>query len=226
MRNILSTTWGASVLSAIFGAMLIALVGIVAGAPAHIIIFSAVLFGALLIIIVQLGVVISILYQSRGTASDAESTFSVGATTMREIESPEGQQELKKMSFISLLTVAIVQELHQSLFERVRPIWAFEFLGVGSDAFLPRDYGKLNRYLEWMLMIALFVFTIIAALLGAAFVNSFASPRGVTAATLVCVLPAFLFGAVLAFAVGLFFTSVVRRLFILYAQRADEGKIV
>jgi len=219
LRGILSTTWGASVLSAIFGAMLIALVGIVAGAPAPITLFSAVLFGAMLIIIVQLGVVISILYQSRGTSSD------VGATTMREIESPEGQQELKKLSFISLLTVAIVQELHQSLFERTRPLWAFEFLGVGSDAFLPRDYGKLNRYLEWMLMILLFAFTIIAALLGAAFVNSFASPRGITAATLVCVLPAFIFAGALAFFAALFFTSVVRRLFILYAQRAEEGKI-
>ncbi|MBI3741525.1 MAG: hypothetical protein HY257_07185 [Chloroflexi bacterium] len=219
MKNILSTTWGASVLSAIFGAMLIALVGIVAGAPAPVTIFAAVLFGALLIIIVQIGVVISIIWQTRGTSSD------IGATTMREIESPEGQQELKRMSFISLLTVAIVQEIYLALNQRNRPLWVFEFLGVGSDAFLPRDYGKLNRYLEWFLMIFLFAFTVVSGLLIAAFINSITTPNNVSAATLLCVMPAFLFGGALAFFVALFFASVARRVAILYAQRADEGKI-
>ncbi len=219
MKNILSTTWGASVLSAVFGAMLIALVGIVAGAPAYVTLFAAVLFGALLILVVQVGVVITIIWQSRGTSSD------IGATTMREIESEQGQAELKKMSFLSLLTVAIVQEIYLALYQRDRPLWAFEFLGVGSDAFLPRDYGKLNRYLEWMLMIFLFAFTVISGLLIAAFINALVSPRGIGAATLLCVLPAFLFGGALAFCVGLFFASVVRRVAILYALRTEEGRI-
>ncbi len=221
MSGILGTTWGASVLSAIFGALLIGFGGIMVGAPPAVTMFAAVLFGALLILIVQLGVVITILWQSRSTSSD------IGATMMKEIESPEGKQELAQMNFTSLLTVAVVQELYMTLFHRDRPIWVWEFLGIGSERMIPRDYGKWNRYLEWGLVIGLFVFTIVSAILIAAFVDSIASPRGVSlsSATLVCALPAFLVGGVFTFFAGLFLASVIRRISILYSMRTDEDKI-
>jgi hypothetical protein len=211
MKGILGTTWGASVLSAIFGAMLIALVGIVVGAPPAVTIFAAVLFGALLILIVQLGVVVTILWQTRGTASD------VGATMKQEIETPAGKAALKEMNFTSLLTVAVVQELYVSLFKRDEPLWVWAFLGIGSDKIIPRDYGKWNRYLEWALVIGLIIFSIVGALLIATFANSIGA--------LFCAMPAFLVGAVLMFFVGLFSASVIRRLFILYSMRTDESNI-
>lgn len=221
MRGILGTTWGASVLSAVFGAMLIALVGIVAGASPVVTTFSAVLFGALLILIVQLGVVVTILWQTRGVSTD------VGATMMQETESPAGKEALKEMNFTSLLTVAVVQELYVSLFKRDEPLWIWAFLGIGGDHIIARDYGKWNRYLEWVLVIGLSIFSLISALLIAAFVGALTAPRpGATSgATLLCVAPAFLVGAVLAFFIWLFFASVIRRVSILYTMRTDEDKI-
>lgn len=221
MRGILGTTWGASVSSAIFGAMLIGFGGIIVGAQPAVTLFAAVIFGALLILIVQFGVVVTILWQSRGTSSD------VGATMMKEVETPEGKQELAQMNFTSLLTVATVQELHVSLFKRDEPIWLWQFLGIGGDRIIARDYGKWNRYLEWALVIGLFAFSLIIALLIGAFVDSLTAPRpgAASGATLLCVFPSFLVGAVLAFFVCLFFASVVRRLFILYSLRTDEDKI-
>lgn len=222
MRGILGTTWGASVLSAIFGAMLIGFGGVIVGAQPAVILFAAVVFGALLILIVQLGVVVTILWQSRGTSSD------VGATMMKEVETPEGKQELAQMSFTSLLTVAAVQELYVSLFKRDEPLWIWQFLGIGGEHIIARDYGKWNRYLEWALVVGLFIFSLIIAILIAAFTDSLTAPRpgASSPATLLCVVPAFLVGAVLAFFICLFFASVIRRLFILYSMRTDEDKIV
>ena len=211
MKGILGTTWGASVLSAIFGAALVALIGIAVGAASTVTIFAAVLFGALLVIILQLSVIIWIIWQSRGTTSD------VGATMLKEVESPAGQAELKKMDFISLLTVAIVQELYVSLFKRDEPLWIWLFLGFGEDKATPRDFGAFNRYLEWALVVGLVVFTLIGAILLGMFANSIGSA--------LCAMPAFIVGLVLMFFVALFFASVIRRLFILYAMRADENNI-
>ncbi len=221
MRGILGTTWGASILSAIFGAMLIGFGGIIVGAPPAVTLFAGVIFGALLILIVQLGVVVTVLWQSRGTSSD------IGATMMREVETPEGQQELMNMDFTSLLTVAVVQELYTSLFQKDSPLWIWEFFGIGSEHAISRDYGRWNRYLEWAVVIGLFGLTIVSTILIAAFVNSVASPRGlaISSATLLCVFPAFVLGGIFSFFVWLFFASVIRRLFILYSMRTDEDKI-
>lgn len=211
MKSILSTTWGASILSAIFGGALVALIGIAVNASPAVTVFAAVLFGALLVIILQLSIVITVLYQARGTKSD------VGAMMLQEVESPTGQAELKKMDFTSLLTVAVVQELYVSLFKRDEPLWIWLFLGLGEDKVTPRDYGALNRYLEWALVIGLVVFTFVSAILMALFANSIGA--------LTCAVPAFIVGIALMFFVALFFASVIRRLFILYALRADDEKI-
>jgi len=211
LKNILSTTWGASILSAIFGGALVALIGIAVNASPIVTIFAAVIFGALLVIILQLSVVITVLWQARGTKSD------IAATMVQEVESPTGQAELKTMSFTSLLTVAVVQELHVSLFKRDEPLWLWLFLGFGEDHATPRDFGAFNRYLEWALVIGLVVFTLVSAILIALFSNSIGA--------LTCAIPAFLVGIALMFFIALFFASVIRRLFILYAMRADEGKI-
>ncbi len=211
MNRILSTTWGASILSAIFAAALVALIGIVVGAQPTVTIFAAVVFGALLIIIIQLSAVIAIIWQSRHAKSD------LGATMIQEIESPAGQAELKQMNFTSLVTVAVVQELYISLFKRDEPLWLWQFVGVGENEITPRDYGKWNRYLEWGLVIGLIVSTIMGASLLALLANSIGS--------LLCAMPAFLFGAVLLFLVGLFFASAIRRLFIFYTMRADGDEI-
>jgi hypothetical protein len=48
---------------------------------------------------------------------------------------------------------------------------------------------------------------------------------GFNAALCVCVAPAFLVGALITFAIVLFITSVIRRLFILYSMRAEKDKI-
>ena len=211
MKNLLSTTWGASILSAIFGAALVALIGIVAGAPSAVTVFAAVLFGALLTIIIQLSVVITILWQARHAKND------IGATMLQEVESPTGQAELKKMDFISLLSVAVVQELHLTLFKRDEPLWLWLFVGLGENQVTPRDYGAFNRYLEWALVIGLVVFTLVGAILLALFANSIGA--------LLCAMPAFIVGLILMFFVGLFFASVIRRLAILYSLRAEEDKI-
>lgn len=211
MRRILGTTWGASILSALFGAALVALIGSVVGAPPAVTILSAVFFGALLTLIVQLSVVIAILWQARGTKND------VGTTMMQEIESSVGQAELKKMNFISLLTVAVVQEMYLAIFVRTEPLWIWRFFGAGEDSMTTRDFGKWNQYLEWGLIIGLAIFTLGGASLMAVFANSIGS--------LVCAVPGFLLGIAFMFLVGLYFASVLRRLFILYATRADESQI-
>jgi hypothetical protein len=211
MKSILGTTWGASILSAIFGAALVALIGIITGAPSVVTIFAAVVFGAFLTLIIQLSVIITILWQARRAKND------IGATMIQETESPTGQAELKKMDFASLLTVAVVQELHVSLFKRDEPLWIWLFLGLGEDKVTPRDYGALNRYLEWALVIGLIVFTLVSAILLALFANSINA--------LLCALPAFIVGMILMFFVGLFFASVIRRLAILYSMRTDEDSI-
>ena len=131
------------------------------------------------------------------------------------------------MSFSSLLTVAVVQELYVTLFKRDRPLWALEFFGVGEGQFAPKSYGTFNRYLEWMLIIGLGVFTFFGALLLAYLVNAGTSTRAssATGALLCCAAPAFLIGLLLVLPVGLFVTSVIRRMWILYATRTDESQI-
>ncbi len=221
MNQFLSTGWGRNVVAALLGVLAVGLVGILVHADPAATVFAAAIFGALIVVIVQLATVVYVIWQSRGTPAD------VGATMEAEIETPQGQQELRKMSFSSLLTVAVVQELYVSLFKRDQPLWAFEFLGVGADEFIPKDYGWFNRYLEWILMIVLGAFTIICALLVAYFINVTTPPRsfGLNAGTLLCTVPTFLVGLLLFFAIGLFFTSVIRRMFILYSTRTDASRI-
>ncbi len=221
MNQFLSTSGGRNVVAALLGVLAVGLIGILAGAAPEAIVFAAAIFGALIVIIVQLSTVVYVIWQSRGTPAD------VGATMEAEIETPQGQQELKQMSFSSLLTVAVVQELYVSLFKRDQPLWAFEFLGIGADEFIPKDYGWFNRYLEWMLMIGLGTFTGICAILIAYFVYKTTPPRalGMNAATLLCTVPSFFVGLLLFFAIGLFFTSVIRRMFILYSMRTDGSRI-
>lgn len=223
MNKILNTPWGASVISAIFGAMIITILGFLIGTAPAATLFAAVIFAGLLIWVVQLSYVLFIIARTRGTDHD------VGATMMKEVESPTGQQELKRMDFTSLLTVAVIQELYTTLYLRDRPIWAFEFLGVSGDFVMGQDYGPLNRYVEWMLMIGLFSFTLVSAILGAFFVYTVTitplQSSGYTYAVCLCIAPAFLLGGLLAFTAGLFVASVIRRVLILYSMRADEGKI-
>lgn len=223
MSKILNTPWSASVISAIFGAMIITVLGFLIDAQPAATLFAAAIFGALLVWVVQLSYVIFVIVRTRGTEHD------VGATIIKEVESPTGQQELKHMDFTSLLTVAVIQELYTTLFLRDRPIWAFEFLGVSGDFIWGQDYGALNRYMEWGLMIGLFSFTLISAILGAFFVYTVTVPTlqssGTSYAACLCIAPAFLLGGLFAFTVGLFIASVIRRVFILYSMRADESKI-
>lgn len=223
MNKILNTPWSASVISAIFGAMIITVLGFLIDAPPAATLFAAAIFGALLVWVVQLSYVLFIIVRTRGTEHD------VGATIIKEVESPTGHQELKHMDFTSLLTVAVIQELYTSLYLRDRPIWAFEFLGVGGDFILAQEYGALNRYVEWTLMIGLFCFTLVSAILGAFFVYTVTVPvlqsSGMTFAACLCVIPTFLLGGLFAFTVGLFIASVIRRVFILYSTRADDSKL-
>jgi MFS family permease len=221
MNQILGTSWGRNLFAAILAAILFALIGVLVGTPPAVTIFAAAIFGALLVLIVQLGLVIAVLWSSRRTPPD------VGETMTAEVETSEGQQELKRMSFISLFTVAVVQELYVTLFKRDRPLWAFEFFGVGEGQFPPKDYGAFNRYLEWMLIIGLGAFSGISALLIAFFVYATTTTGsfGFNAASILCVIPSFFLGALLVLLVGLFIASVIRRVWILYSTRADESKI-
>ncbi len=216
MNQMLSTSWGRNVISALLGALLVVVLGFLLQTPRVATLFASVIFAIMLVIVVQLGEVLSILWSSRGGPSD------VGETMAAELETEEGERELKRMGFTSLLTVAIVQELYLTLFKRDRPIWAFEFLGVGGDLFDPKDYGRWNRYLEWLLIIGIGVMSGIAALLIATFVYAIAVPTEGSAAPalLLCVFPSFPLGALLVFPLALFMASVVRRLFILYSARA------
>ncbi len=221
MNQILSTSGGRNVVAAFLGAILFVLIGILLGTPPVVTIVAAAFFGTLLVLIVQFGQVLTILWSSRRTPPD------IGETMVTEVETPAGQQELKQMSFSSLFTVAVVQELYVTLFKRDRPLWAFEFFGVGEGEFTPRNYGTFNRYLEWMLIIGLGVFTGIGAILIAYLVYAATAPKsfGPNAATLCCVVPAFFVGILLVLPVGLFVASVIRRMWILYSLRTDESKI-
>ncbi len=219
MKQILSTSWGRNLLAAVLAAVLFTLLGLLVGASPSVTLFAAAIFGTMLVLIVQIGEVIGILMASHGTQND------MGETMVAEVESPAGQQEVKRMSFGALLTVAVVQELHLSLFKRDRPLWAFEFLGIAEGIFPPREYGTFNRYLEWMLMIAMGAMTLVASFLLASFVYSTALPSNAIGLTFILSFIAFLIGLLVFFPVALFITSVIRRLFILYATRATLAQI-
>ncbi len=223
MNQLLTTSWGRHVVAALLGALLIVLLGLLVGTPPGVTLFAAALFGALLVVVVQLGLVVSLLWSSRGAPDDP------GETLTKEIETPEGQAQLNHMSFLSLLAVATVQELHVSLYKRDSPIWAFEFFGAGDGEIATVDYGVFNRYLEWMLIIGLGTFTGLCAFLLAYFIYAVMLPPpqslGLNAATLLCVTPAFFVGGLLTFPVGLLLVSIVRRVFILYSRRTHASEI-
>jgi hypothetical protein len=222
MQQILDNSWGRNLFAAILAVILFVLIGVIAGTPPAVTLVAAAIFGAALILIVQLGLVIAVLWSSQRTPPG------VGETMVAEVETPEGQQELKRMSFGSLFTVAVVQELYVTLFKRDRPMWAWEFFGVGEREFMPKDYGAFNRYLEWMLIIGLGAFTGISGLLIAYFVYLVTTPGafGLNGASIFCVIPGFFLGALLVLPVGLFVASVTRRVWILYSMRTDQSKIM
>ncbi len=219
MNSIFGTSWGRNLLAAILAAILFALLGIILQTPRAITIFAAAIFGALLILIVQIGEVIQVLWASRGSQND------MGEALLTEVETPAGQQELKRMSFNSLLTVAIVQELYLTLFKHDRPLWAFEFLGMAEEIFAPRDYGWINRYLEWVLIVLIGVLSIGSALMTAIFVYQFTTPNGLSVLAILATIGSFVLGFVMSFPVSLFLGSVIRRMFILYSARAVPQQI-
>ncbi len=219
MKGIFGASWSRNLVAALLAAILFTLLGLIVGTSPNVTIFAAAIFGALLILIVQIGEVIQILWASRNTPHD------MGAEMIAEVETPAGQQEIKKMSFGSLLTVAIVQELYLTLFKRDRPLWAFEFLGMAEDMFAPRDYGMINRYLEWALMILTGAVTLVSGFLMASFAYHLTPPGQAGPMTLVGAGLAFLLGVLVAFPLILFIASVIRRMFVLYSTRANVVKI-
>lgn len=221
MNQILNNSWGRNLFAAILAVIVFVLLGVIAGTSRPVTIVAAAIFGALLILVVQFGQVLAVLWSSRRSPPD------VGETMLAEVETPEGQQELKRMTFNSLFTVAVVQELYVTLFKRDRPLWAFEFFGVGERDLAPKDYGAFNRYLEWMLIIGLGAFVGISGLLIAYFVYMVTTPGsfGLNGASLLCVIPAFFLGSLLVLPTGLFIASVIRRVWILYSMRTDESRI-
>lgn len=223
MRGILSTAWGISVVASLLGTIIIAGFGIYLNVPATVIVFAAANFSACLIALILLAIAVSIILRSRGTSSD------VGATLEREIESPAGQVELRQMGFSSLLTVAIVQELYNTLVKRDEPLWFLEFLNVVPDVGREKDYGAFNRYLEWTLLISAGVFAAAIGLLLAYFgyatgADIYAGSARANLMGFVCGASSCLFGGILALAFALFGASVIRRVSLLYTLRAKEEK--
>ncbi|MGB8648516.1 MAG: hypothetical protein WCF84_24990 [Anaerolineae bacterium] len=219
MKHIFGASWGRNLVAALLAAILFALLGIILNTPRTVTIFAAAIFGALLILIVQIGEVIQVLWASRGAQTD------IGEAMLAEVETPAGQEEVKRMSFNSLLTVAIVQELYLTLFKRDRPLWAFEFLGMAEEIFSPRDYGWINRYLEWVLIILIGVLSIGSALLMGIFVYQLTTANGITVVAIVSTVAAFLLDLLIVFPISLFLGSVIRRIFVLYSTRANPQHI-
>lgn len=223
MRGILGTVWGVSIVTALLGAIIIAGLGIYLQVTPTVILLSAANISVCLIALILLAMALSVILRSRGTASD------VGATLEREIESPQGQTELKQMGFLSLLTVAIVRELYETFGKREEPLWFWEFVGVAERQSERRDMGAFNRYLEWGLLIGAggvaFALTMLLAYFGyavGASLYGFSSRANL--AGFLCGGFSCLFGGIVALALSLFIASVIRRVSILYTLRAEEIK--
>lgn len=223
MRGILGTVWGVSIASALVGAIIITGFGIYLKVPGTIILFAAANLSVCLVTLILFAMALSVIFRSRGTATD------VGATLEREIESPQGQVELKQMGFVSLLTVAIVRELYETFTRREEPLWFWEFLGVAERHSERRDLGAFNRYLEWALLIGAggvaFVITLLLGYVGyavGASLYGFSSRSSL--AGFLCGGFSCLIGGVVTLALALFAASVIRRVSILYALRAEEAK--
>ena len=219
MKGILSTAWGLSLVASLVGAIMIAAGGLWLNIPATVTVFAAVNLATCLVALVLLASAVSVILRSSGTQHD------VGATLEQELETPAGQAELKQMGFSALLTVALVQELHQTLVKRDEPFWFLEFFGdLAGESFNP-----VHRYFEGALLIGAAVFAAVIGLLIAVFGYTTGASIYVTStrqgvAAFLCGASTCLIGGILALAMGLFGVSVIRRLSVLYAVRAEERK--
>jgi len=237
MQSILRTAWGISIVAALLGAIIVAVIGVVIMTPPVVTIFAAANFAACLIVLIQFAIILSTILSTRGTAQD------VGATLAHEAETAEGVQVLKRMSFSSLLTVATAQELHSTLTVHDRPWWVWNLLGVfGEEAGLVaveetalgdtpgerlqvrRNYGAYNRYLEWMLLLGALVFALLSGMLLSVYgyqigqVSGTANP-GFTGA--LCAFSSCFVGLLFALGLGLFSAGIIRRASLLYTLRAE-----